>query len=82
MSATLTVTEHQLTILDATGDTHQKWSPGNGAEVAAAKATFDALKAKGYVAFKVTGAGGKGEVIAAFDPALGEIIMTPPVIGG
>jgi hypothetical protein len=74
--------KHELSVLDATGDSVIEWSADNLVEVEAAKAHFDALKKKGYLGFK-EGVGGKpGAIIQAFDPALELITMTPPQKGG
>lgn len=72
-----------LARMDRTGDTKTIWSKDNADEVAAAKAQFDSLRKKGFLAFKVTGARGeKGEQITAFDANLGKIILAPPMQGG
>jgi hypothetical protein len=72
-----------LCVMDQTGDTRTIWSPDNEAEVAAAKSTFDALKAKGYLAYQVKGEKGEnGEVMKEFDPKAGRVIMIPQPIGG
>ncbi len=55
--------------LDKTGDTRVMWDKGNADEVAAARAQFDALKKKGFAAYRAVGKKGeKGEVIREFDP--------------
>lgn len=65
------------------GDTKVMWDSDNADEVAAAKKTFDDLRAKGFLAFKVVGkAGDKGEQITKFDPEAERLIMTPPMRGG
>ncbi len=72
----------ELCVLDATGHTRLIWSPGNRAEVDAAKATFDSLRAKGYLAYRVKPDGTEGEAMTAFDPAAEKMILSPPVVGG
>lgn len=72
----------ELCVLDKTGDTKVIWDAKNEAEVAAAKATFDALKAKGYLAYSVSKDGSKGEVIREFDPKAEKIILSAPMQGG
>jgi hypothetical protein len=74
--------KHLLAAMDKTGDSKFMWDPKNKDEVAAAKAQFDALKKKGYIAFTVDKKGDKGEIIREFDPELEKIIMTPPIAGG
>ena len=71
-----------LHVLDRTGDTKVMWSPDSPDEVAAAKATFDSLKAKGYLAYTVDDDGSKGEVIQKFAKTAGRIIMAPQLVGG
>jgi len=72
----------EIAVMDGTGDSKFMWDPKNPDEVAAAKAQFDALKKKGYIAFTVDKKGDKGELISKFDPELEKIIMTPPIAGG
>jgi hypothetical protein len=64
------------------GDLSIRWSRDNTAEIAAAKATFDAMKAKGYVAYKTNSSGDRGEVIRTFDPQAERITMAPQMVGG
>lgn len=72
-----------LAVMNSKGDTKTIWDPNNADEVAAAKKTFDELKKKSFLAFKVTGKEGeKGEQIHEFDPKAGRIIMCPPLSGG
>lgn len=68
--------------MDETGDTRTMWDRDKLAEVEAAKAQFDALKAKGYLAYTVQDNGTKGEVIREFDPNAQAIIMSPQLVGG
>ena len=72
----------QLAIMDRTGDTKSMWDKNNPDEVEAARTTFDKLKKKGYLAFRVADGGKKGEVIREFDPSAESIILSPPVAGG
>jgi hypothetical protein len=71
-----------LSVIDGSGDTKHTWDPSKPDEVAAVKATYDALRKKGYMAFAVTDAGGRGTAITEFEPQLREIIMAPPIAGG
>lgn len=77
-----TVLTGEMAILDATGDTKVIWDPHNPDEVAAAKAQFDTLKKKGFIAYTVNKKGDKGEVIREFDPNAEKIILSPPLAGG
>lgn len=69
-------------ILDRTGDTKVIWDSKNDDEVSAAKTQFDTLRKKGFIAYKVTKTGEKGEIITEFDSAVEKIILSPPVVGG
>lgn len=71
-----------LCVLDATGDTKSLWNKHNAEEVEAAKATFDALRKKGYAAFRVNKDGSKAEAMHTFDPEAEAVILVPPVVGG
>lgn len=68
--------------MGANGDTKTIWDPNKPEEVEVAKASFDALKKKGYIAFKVDDSGNKGEIINTFDPQAGRVILAPPLAGG
>lgn len=71
-----------LECMDQTGDTKVEWNRHKPEEVAAAKASFDVLKGKGYAAFKLSSDGTKGDQIREFDPEAGRILMAPPLGGG
>lgn len=73
---------HSLEYPSLDGDTRTTWNPENQDEVDNAKASFDRLKKKGYLAYTVEDNGEKGEVIQAFDPQAGRIIMAKPLAGG
>lgn len=73
---------NMMAVIDMTGDTKSVWNPDNEDEVKAARTTFNSLRAKKYLAYTVTNKGKQGEIIREFDPALGSIIMIPPVVGG
>lgn len=72
----------ELAVMDGSGDTKVMWSAGNQDEIANARRTFTDLKAKGFLAYKVTGDGSKGEVIREFDANAERIIMSPQMQGG
>jgi hypothetical protein len=72
-----------MRIMDHTGDQTVTWRKGNEAEVAVARAAFDAARDKGYLAYRVDPDDkGKGEVMRRFDPAAGEVILAPAPVGG
>ena len=73
----------EMAILDKTGDTKLIWSTDKNDEVENARETFDRLRKKGYLAYKVVGGdGAKGEQMHTFDAAAGRIIMSPAMQGG
>lgn len=72
----------EMCILDQSGDTKIIWDRTKAEEVEAARATFDSLKKKGYLAYTVNARGDKGEVIKDFDPAAEKIILSPQMKGG
>jgi hypothetical protein len=80
----MTATEpiHEMSIMDATGDTKLIWNPNNEDEVECARRTFKDLKKKGYLAYTVKNGGDKGEVVTEFDAKLEKLILAPAVIGG
>lgn len=71
-----------LIVLDHTGDTRLMWDKKAKPEVKAAEEMFDAMKAKGYLAYTVNKDGSPGEVINKFDPKAEKIIMSPQLVGG
>jgi hypothetical protein len=68
--------------LNDSGDSKHIWDEDNEAEVAAAKAIFDMLKKKGYVAYAVNKKGDKGEAMDEFDPSAEKMILAPQMKGG
>jgi hypothetical protein len=80
---TETNTKGEMAIMGKEGDTKIIWDQNNNDEVENAKATFDRLKGKGYLAFKVVGKeGDKGEQMKDFDPKAERIIFAPQLRGG
>ena len=82
MAQLSTAMEHELSVIDTTGDTKYIWDTENRDEIDVARDMFEQLKDKNYIAYTVAANGKKGEVINRFDPDLGKIIMIPPVVGG
>ena len=72
---------HSLAVMDATGDTKTIWNPNDLREVAAARSTFELLKKKGYLIYRVAAAGGKGVAMTEFDPTAEKMIATPALVG-
>ena len=71
-----------IAVLDSTGDTKRVWDKNNEDEVEDARASFDRLKKKGYVAFHVGKDGEKTEQMRTFDASAERVIMVPPLAGG
>ena len=75
--------QHQMHTLDRTGDQKVMWDSSVPDEVDAARATFDSLKKKGYLAYRAEGKKGEqGTQIREFDPAAERIILVKPHQGG
>lgn len=72
----------ELAIMSDEGDTSVKWNRNSPPEVAAARSTFDALRGKGYLAYRLVGDGTKGEQLLTFDPDAERIILSPAMAGG
>ena len=72
----------EMRFLSEEGDSKIMWDADNEAEVEGAEAQFDLLIDKGYKAFKVKKDGEAGVEIKKFNPALGKIILVPPIEGG
>ena len=69
--------------LDRTGDQRVMWDKNNVDEVDAARAMFDRLTGKGYMAYKAEGKKGtQGEQIRTFDPNAERIILVKAHAGG
>jgi hypothetical protein len=64
--------------LNHEGDTKYTWNRKNLAECDAAREHFDALRAKGFLAFKVTPVGLKGKPVSGFNPNAGKYLFTAP----
>ena len=72
----------ELAVMDHTGDTKTIWDPKNEVEVDLARATFDTLKKKGYLIYRVGTNGEKGVAMTSFDPKAEKLIAVPPIVGG
>lgn len=71
-----------MSVMDRTGDYKVIWTKGQEAEVSAAKATFDDLIGKGYLAYSVDEKGDKNEIVREFNEDLEKLIMAPAPSGG
>jgi hypothetical protein len=74
----------EMSVMDREkGDLKVIWDKDNRDEVAAAKAQFEDLTKKGFVAYEVKGKEGrKGNQIRQFDPSAERIILAPALRGG
>ena len=78
-----TMAEHTMHTLDRTGDQRVMWDKDSADEVDAARAMFDRLTGKGYMAYKAEGKKGtQGEQIRTFDPNAERIILVKAHAGG
>jgi hypothetical protein len=73
--------ECKLSVMDSSGDKEATWHPDNPAEVAAAKAIFDAAKKHGYLVY-FQPAGGSGVALGQFDPNVENMIAVPRIVAG
>lgn len=74
---------NEAAVLDHTGHSKFMWDAANEAEVEGARAQFNALKKKGYIAYRVDKKGeSTGEIVREFDPEIEKLIMSPPMRGG
>jgi hypothetical protein len=64
------------------GDHKVQWDPKSSDSIATAEGTFNDLVKKKWKAYSVKRTGSKNKPITEFDPALGSIILTPPIAGG
>lgn len=73
----------EMAVMDRrAGDVKVIWDPDNEVEVEAARAQFDSLTGKGYMAYAVEARGRKGTQIRTFDPAVEKMILAPALVGG
>jgi len=72
----------RMEVPDSTGHSEVSWDKDKPGEVAAAEASFDVLKKKGYVAFKLSASGTEGSQMRTFDPSAERILMRPAMAGG
>ena len=73
----------EMAILGRNGDTKIIWDSDQDAEVENARRTFDELRGKGYLAFRVRDDdAAKGDQIREFDADAEKMILSPPMQGG
>lgn len=74
--------QHSMAIMGKEGDTKIMWSADRPEEVENARNSFNSLREKRYLAFRVNEKGDKGEQMKEFDPKAEKIILVPPMAGG
>ena len=72
----------EIAVMGKEGDVKTIWNPKNEDEVENARKTFNDMKKKGYVAFKVAKDGGQGEQMTEFDPEAAKMILMVPAFQG
>ena len=76
------LTTGEMRIIGREGDTKVVWNARDADEVEAARAQFDMLRERRFLAFAVNDTGDKGEQITEFDPLAQKLILAPPMAGG
>jgi hypothetical protein len=79
---TMTPLDCEIAVMGKEGDVKTIWNPHNHDEVENARRTFTDMRAKGYLAFRVTAKGDQGEQMNEFDATAGKVVMVPPFQGG
>ena len=70
-------------VMSNNGDDKYIWDTTNPTSIEIARETFNKFRAKGFLAYKVTGEKGeKGEMMTEFDKDAGRVIFSPPMKGG
>ena len=69
-------------VMGKNGDTKYIWDKTKPAEVDAARAAFESLTKKNYLAFAVKGEGEQGDQVRTFDPTIERLIFVPQLKGG
>lgn len=75
-----------LRVLDRSGDSTVRWTPGNADEERAAREHFATLRGKGYLAYRRGEGGQRGETVHDWErdnlATAGEVLMVPATVGG
>lgn len=75
-------TQSLMAHMNEEGDAKIIWDRSKPLEVSMAQTAFDKARKEGYMAYKVSGGGAKGEILHTFDPQAERIILAPPLQGG
>ncbi len=68
--------------LDPTGDQQVTWDRKNQTQIGIARDAFNSAIRAGYMGYKVTADGRRGEVLREFDVTAERIILAPAMQGG
>jgi len=71
----------KLSIMDSSGDKEVTWDPDNPADVAAAKAIFDAVRKRGFMIYSQP-AGEGGVALGQFESDVETMVAVPPIVAG
>jgi hypothetical protein len=71
----------KLSVMDSSGDKETTWNPDSPAEVAAAKAIFDAVRKRGYLVYSQP-AGEAGVALGQFDAKVENMVAVPRIVAG
>ena len=71
-----------MAVLGSAGDVKRIWDRTNPDEVDDARASFNRLRDKGHLAFRVNKDGTSGEQMDSFEPNAERMILIPQMQGG
>lgn len=71
-----------MAVLGSMGDVKRIWDRTNPDEVEDARASFDRLRERGHLAFRVNKDGTEGEQMDTFEPNAERMILVPALQGG
>lgn len=76
------MTGEMAVMTPAAGDLRIIWDSEKPVEVEHARKSFDEFKSKGYLAYRVSKGGERGEVMKSFEADAERIILAPRMVGG
>jgi hypothetical protein len=75
--------DHEIAVLDSSGDSKITWSLNDEIAIENARRSFDYFREQGYTAFRVDGdEGGLGGLMNEFDPTAEQVVFVPPMVAG
>ncbi len=72
----------EMSVMDGSGHRQVTWNRDNPVEIAAAKAVFNDLIARGYSAFGAKTKAAPRHATPVFDPDAAALVMVPRIVGG